>query len=74
MFVQAYITLCKVSSSHFRLNNFAPAFYYVDFLVTLTLPFSFLVEGYNLFLPFYKEKLEPHVEEDLLNLRVNVYF
>ncbi|XP_018532023.1 receptor-interacting serine/threonine-protein kinase 1 isoform X2 [Lates calcarifer] len=26
-------------------------------------------EGYNLFLPFYKEKLEPHVEEDLLNLR-----
>ncbi|XP_056276904.1 receptor-interacting serine/threonine-protein kinase 1 isoform X2 [Pseudoliparis swirei] len=26
-------------------------------------------EGYNFFLPFYTEKLEPHVEEDLLDLR-----
>ncbi|TNN26759.1 Receptor-interacting serine/threonine-protein kinase 1 [Liparis tanakae] len=26
-------------------------------------------EGYNFFLPFYTKKLEPHVEEDLLNLR-----
>lgn len=25
-------------------------------------------EGYNLFFPFYKENLEPHVEKDLLNL------
>ncbi|XP_033507171.1 receptor-interacting serine/threonine-protein kinase 1 isoform X1 [Epinephelus lanceolatus] len=26
-------------------------------------------EGYDFFLPFYTEKLEPHVEEDLLELR-----
>ncbi|XP_058491262.1 receptor-interacting serine/threonine-protein kinase 1 [Solea solea] len=26
-------------------------------------------EGYAIFLPFYKEKLEPHVEEDLLQLK-----
>ncbi|KAK2822468.1 hypothetical protein Q5P01_022533 [Channa striata] len=29
-------------------------------------------EGYNFFLPFYKEKLEPHVEDDLVVLQ-NLY-
>lgn len=39
----------------------------------LLLIFPFLTEGYNVFLPFYMEKLEPHVEEDLLDLRVNIF-
>lgn len=47
---------------------------YVDLLVILSLLFPFFAEGYNFFLPFYKEKLEPTAEEDLLHLRVNRSF
>lgn len=32
--------------------------------------FSGLTEGYNDFLPFYKENLAPRIEEDILELRV----
>lgn len=33
----------------------------------------FVAEGYDSFLPFYMEKLEPHVETDLLHLKVNTF-
>lgn len=37
-------------------------------------PFPFFfAESYEFFLPFYMEKLEPHVEEDLLELMVNMF-
>lgn len=35
--------------------------------------FPLLAECYDSFLPFYKEKLEPLVEDDLIHLRVNIY-
>lgn len=39
----------------------------------ILLSFPFFVEGYDFLLPFYIEKLEPLVEEDLQELRVNIY-
>lgn len=41
------------------------------FILFFVFFFTILTEGYNFFLPFYMEKLEPSIEEDLLNLRVN---
>lgn len=38
----------------------------------LSLLFPVLAEAYDIFLPFYTERLEPYVEEDLLDLKVNV--
>lgn len=45
----------------------------MDILLIPSLLFPFLADCYNIFRPFYLEKLEPHVEEDLLHLRVNIF-
>lgn len=45
----------------------------MDILLILALLFLFLADCYDFFHPFYMEKLEPHVEEDLLDLRVNIF-
>lgn len=33
--------------------------------------FTFSSDGYSYFLPFYEENLQPHVEEDVLQLKVD---
>ncbi len=67
------VLLLLSAVSEFLACCLTPSVYYVDILLVLSLLFPCLADCYDFFRPFYMEKLEPHVEEDLLDLRVNIF-